>query len=105
MTETMKDEGSCRATPVIPTEGPLRSCPFCGGRAQFFRPGEEGGVDVGCSPKACGARLRFFTSAMTAARHWNRRARPTRAPNQAQDGYEADAIGEVNQYPSPPEKP
>lgn len=26
------------------------------------------------------------------------------APSQAQDGYEADAIGEVNQDPSPPER-
>lgn len=31
-------------------------------------------------------------------------AAPDGTPSQAQDGYEADAIGEVNQAPSPPEK-
>lgn len=54
---------------------PLLDCPFCGGEATIIAPGSEGGVDVGCKPKfGCGAIIRFFGNATTAARYWNRRA-------------------------------
>ena len=54
----------------------LKSCPFCGGKAEIIMFNtEDGMVTVGCTNEECDITMgkAFFTDE-EAIRHWNRRA-------------------------------